>query len=104
MAHTVKEKKHLSRVADLGCIICRKNGRPLVPAEIHHIREMTGMSKRASHFEVIPLCPYHHRLSQEAFHYNSKEFTQKWGTQRELLQETLKLLECCGGICENCYE
>lgn len=90
---TKKEKNHMDKVARLGCIICRKEGNPLVPAELHHIREMTGMGKRSSHFEVIPLCVMHHRIGKEAFHYSSKGFSAKWGSQRELLEETLQLLE-----------
>ena len=39
---TKKEKDHMDKVARLGCIICRKEGNPLDPAELHHIREMTG--------------------------------------------------------------
>ena len=51
------------------------------------------MGKRSSHFEVIPLCVMHHRIGKEAFHYSSKGFSAKWGSQRELLEETLQLLE-----------
>jgi hypothetical protein len=104
MKHTVKEKKHMDKIARLGCIICRKQGHMFVDAELHHIRDMTGMGKRSSHFEVIPLCVAHHRLGKEAFHHSKKEFEAKWGTQRELLKEVLKLAECCGGLCEDCNE
>ena len=83
----------MDRVARLGCIICRKEGNEMSPAELHHIRDMTGMGKRASHFEVIPLCVAHHRVGKESFHYSSKSFTAKWGSQRDLLAETLQLLE-----------
>jgi hypothetical protein len=81
------EKEHLRKVAELGCIICRKMGYPDSPAEIHHIKKGV-MSKRSTHFETIPLCPYHHRTSNEAYHFNSKTFTEKWGTQEQLLEET----------------
>lgn len=90
---TKKEKQHMDKVARLGCIICRKEGNPLVAAELHHIREMTGMGRRASHLEVIPLCPRHHRIGKESFHYSSRNFSKKWGSQRDLLNETLQLLE-----------
>ena len=90
---TKAEKEHMNKVAKLGRIICHKQGNEMSPAELHHIRSMTGMGKRASHYEVIPLCPYHHRLSQESFHYNSKEFSRKWGSQEDLLAEVLQMLE-----------
>lgn len=81
------EREHLSKVADLGCIICRKNGYYGTPAEIHHIKKGV-MSKRSTHYETIPLCPYHHRTSNEAYHHDPKGFTEKWGTQEQLLKET----------------
>ena len=95
MGHTKtkKEKEHVNKVARLGCIICRKEGNPLVDAELHHIRSMTGLSKRATNFEVIPLCVRHHRLGKESFHYSSRNFSSKWGSQQELLDETLELLK-----------
>jgi hypothetical protein len=90
---TKQEQEHMSMVADLGCIICRKMGYPNSPAELHHIKDKRGMSKKASHFEVIPLCPNHHRNGKEAYHYSPKSFTEKWGEQKILLEETLNYLE-----------
>ena len=58
---TKDEKRHLQRVADLGCIVCRNVYFRKTAAEIHHIRAGQGMAQRASHFETIPLCPRHHR-------------------------------------------
>lgn len=89
---TKKEKEHMSRVAGLGCIICTKMGFPDSPAELHHIKDKTGMGKKASNFEVIPLCPNHHRHGKEAYHYSPQSFTSKWGTQRELLDLTLSFI------------
>jgi|TARA_R100000482_G_C5125363_1_gene148393 hypothetical protein len=93
MKHTKKEiSQHLSKVAELGCIVCRKMGYPDTPAEIHHIKNGSGIGKKSSHLEAIPLCAYHHRISNEAFHHSPKKFTEKWGTQQELLGETKELL------------
>jgi|TARA_R100000479_G_C6311928_1_gene174370 hypothetical protein len=85
------EKEHLRKVAELGCIACRKNGFYDTPAEIHHISNGI-IGKRASHFETIPLCHYHHRTSNEAYHNDPKGFTIKYGTQKELLEETMDLI------------
>ena len=52
------EKEHLSKVAGIGCIVCRMRGNEGTPAEIHHIRSGQGMSQRASNYEAIPLCPF----------------------------------------------
>lgn len=48
------EKRHMDRVAALGCLLCKS------PAQLHHVREGQGMSQRASNFLVVPLCPEHH--------------------------------------------
>ena len=78
------EKEHLKKVAELGCIACAKLGYHGTPAEIHHI---------PSHFNVIPLCPHHHRTSKESYHLNPIWFTEQFGTQTELLNETLQWLK-----------
>jgi len=95
----------MEKVARLGCLICLKEGNPFSPAELHHIKDVATIGgQRASHFEVIPLCVNHHRIGKESFHENSKGFSEKWGSQRELLKETLELLgdTCCQnkGYCE----
>lgn len=82
---TKAEKKHLSNVAELGCIICKS------PAEIHHIR--TGMGhKRANHYQVIPLCPTHHRNGGygTAIHAGIKAFESNFGLELDLLALTNK--------------
>ena len=79
---TKAEQQWLNRVAELGCIICKR------PAEIHHIGNGT-MSKRASNFEVIPLCCEHHRTGGRgvAVHRGRRSWEAKHGTERELLQK-----------------
>lgn len=88
-----EEKQHLKQVAELGCIICYKMGFSGSPAQIHHIKNQTGMGRKSSHFEVLPLCYFHHLGSEEAYHYSPKKFTDKWGSQENLLKEVLALLE-----------
>ena len=91
---TKKEQKYMDSVARLGCLICRKKGNPFSPCELHHIRDvsMIGLGQRAKHTQVIPLCVAHHRIGEESFHHNSRAFSKKWGSQRDLLKETLDLL------------
>ena len=91
---TKKEKEHMDRVSRLNCLICRKEVNPFSPAELHHIRDvsMIGLGQRAKHTQVIPLCIAHHRIGKESFHNNSRAFSKKWGSQKELLIETLNLL------------
>ena len=86
---TKKEKKHLALVSSLGCLICQR------PAICHHIRNRgdgkgnIGFGQRASHYEVIPLCPSHH-VGKFSIHNCKQEFESMYGTEQELLHRTLK--------------
>ena len=95
---TSKERAHMDAVASLGCIACAKLGFYDSPAELHHIKNQTGMGKRSSHFEVIPLCPVHHR-GQYGYHTSPAEFTGTFGSQVQLLQEVLDWLGVDGCPC-----
>lgn len=96
---TKDEKRHLNRVAGLGCIVCRNIGYGKTPAEIHHIRSGQGMAQRADHCETIPLCPHHHRLGGygEAVHAGRRRWEKNYGTERELLAQVLRILESRNG-------
>ncbi|WP_087051081.1 Ref family recombination enhancement nuclease [Citrobacter europaeus] len=85
------EKLHLSRVADLNCIVCRNEGLGETPAEIHHCSSGTGMSVRADNFHVIPLCHTHHRTGGHgvAIHAGRQSWESKFGTETELLVQVL---------------
>lgn len=85
----------MDRVARLGCILCRRNGYHDTPAELHHPRTGIGASRRAAHADVIPLCPYHHRSSNEALHVMGRKAWERHHgiTELKLLDETRKALE-----------
>lgn len=97
---TKLERQHLSQVAAIGCLICKLKGLGTTPAEVHHIHYAAG--KRASHYETIPLCTYHHRSGPfgEAIHNGGKTFQEKYGTEAELLAETLRRLKYAGNESE----
>jgi len=86
---TKHEKEHLNRVAELGCIVCYRQGNAGTPAEIHHLRTGRGIAQRSSHLRVIPLCPIHHRTGgygENGFHQSPKDFQERYGTELELLE------------------
>lgn len=91
---TKAEKQHRKQVAALGCIVCRNQGHDDSPAELHHIRAGAGMGQRCSEWEVIPLCPWHHRNGGygHAIHSGRIMFEANFGTERELLALVLALL------------
>jgi hypothetical protein len=90
---TNEERRYLSRVAALGCLVCRRMGYPDSPAEIHHKRAGTGAGRRSSHFEAMPLCPEHHRGKTGIHGLGTKGFPKHWGyNEDDLLQDVRDLL------------
>ncbi len=90
---TKDERKYLSRIAELGCIICRRIGYEGTLAEIHHPRSGVGMGKRSKHYDAIPVCPNHHRHGKDSIHVlGTKGFPKHWGFTEEDLQSDVKQL------------
>ena len=88
---TKAERKHMGRVAQLGCIVCRNYGHES-PAAVHHLVEG---HKRLGHMSTIPLCPRHHQITGsfwETIHGNKPRFEKAYGTERELLKQVEDLL------------
>lgn len=86
---TAAEKRHMGRVADLGCVLCRHLGLGATPAEIHHPRLDVGAGQRSSHMEVIGLCPTHHRGKNGVHDIGHAEFTAFYGiSERKLMAIT----------------
>ena len=84
---TKREKEHMSRVASLGCWICRS------PASLHHIRPKgTGIGRRSSHFEVIALC-YEHHQGQFSIHRTKRKFESIYGKEKEILEQVLEQVD-----------
>jgi hypothetical protein len=50
-------KRHMERVASVGCCVCRRLGRGYSAAQVHHVA--SGSSIR-SDFAVVGLCEEHH--------------------------------------------
>ncbi|QFY42979.1 hypothetical protein F6R98_10425 [Candidatus Methylospira mobilis] len=91
---TAAEKRYMAQVAALGCAICRRLGLGVTPAQVHHPRADAGMGQRASDFDTIPLCPYHH-TGDGGFHaLGPVRFAAEYGvTERELTEQTRRDVE-----------
>jgi len=85
---TKATKRHLDRVASLGCLICER------PAVIHHIRTGQGAGQRASDYLTIPLCPDHHTQggSGVAIHAGQKTWEALYGSELDHLADTIRRL------------
>lgn len=81
-----KERRHMQKVAELGCIICGDQ------AQIHHAK--THMGGGRDHLQVIPLCVLHHTGGGYgvALHAGKKVWSDNFGTEEDLLLEVAKKL------------
>ena len=87
MSRRKDEQTWLNRVAELGCIICKR------PAEIHHIGNGT-LGKRADNYSVIPLCCEHHRTGGHgvAVHAGRRTWEANHGTEKKLLEQVRQMI------------
>lgn len=51
-------KDHMQIVADIGCVICRRDTGQVVPCQVHHIAEGSG---QRSDYMTAGLCYDHHQ-------------------------------------------
>lgn len=87
-------KRHLDRVASIGCVLCRHLGTPGTPAEIHHLREGQGAAQRGSDWTAVPLCPEHHRGASGVHGLGVRGFAARYKLDElGLLELTLEALE-----------
>ena len=86
-------RRHMGRVAELGCVLCRHLGFDGTPAEVHHIREGQGAAQRASDFLTVPLCPEHHRGGTGLHGLGTKAFERTYKlSELDLLAMTVEAL------------
>lgn len=92
-AHKAAERalgasEHMAWVKSLPCLVCGCYG-----VDVHH------EGKPRSDFNVLPLCPPHHRreYGPGAYHYSPKAFYALHGSSAELLARVAKMVETRGG-------
>jgi len=86
------DRDYLDAVIRDGCVLCEFLGFGQSPAEVHHQRTGTGAARRASHRQVVALCPRHHRIGPVAFHVmGRKAFERLHGiTELALVEMTAR--------------
>jgi hypothetical protein len=55
-APTAAERRHLARVATMGCLVCGE------PSTVHHVTSDGFQRLTRTHERVTPLCPRHHMI------------------------------------------
>lgn len=91
---TQDERHHKDRLAQLGCMACRRLYGPHEPApvELHHYRG--GGWGKGDYTTLIPLCPEHHRGRQGVHGLGVKGFDKAYPfTQKDLLNDAIYLLK-----------
>ena len=86
------ERQYMTKVANYGCIACEIDGK-ISPAEIHHIRNHTGMGLRPPHTMILPLCASHHRTGKISVHLGKQAFEEKYGKQEYLAKKIRERIE-----------
>jgi hypothetical protein len=92
---TKSDRELWNRLAQLGCIACRKDGFFTSLVSIHHI---DGRTKPGAHRKVLPLCAGHHQDGTGApgliaVHPYKARFEHRYGRQEDLLAECMQMLE-----------
>ena len=86
---TKSELAYWDRVAAIGCIACRIDGRYNPVVSIHHV---DGRTNPGCHKKVLPLCAGHHQhgtgndKSLIAIHPFTRRFEDRYGTQEQLME------------------
>ena len=96
MKATKQERAYMGRVAELGCLIC--GGIP----EIHHNTKNRGYGTKSSNYDIMPLCPDHHRGEEGINHIGVKTWEDKYGDQDDLVKRVR--LRIYADILQNDYE
>lgn len=87
---TAEERRHLSRIAAMGCLVCGS------PSTVHHVTSDGFKRLSRCHSRIAPLCPTHHmiqfgpRESVEALGHAG--FTATYGI--DLLEWATRAWEC----------
>lgn len=90
---TAKDKRHMSRVAEMGCIVCELFYNVYEPrVQVHHVRANHGWG-RSSHKAIIPLCYEHHQGITGVHSMGREQFNDLYGkSEIEFLEIVLNRL------------
>jgi len=81
--------EHMRRVKQLPCVICGKPG----PSDAHHVIHGRFSARKATDFQVIPLCEACHRYPhRHAIHTGKKAWAERNGPDWEYLPVVADML------------
>lgn len=86
---TKAAKDHIARVKQLRCVICHKPG----PSDAHHVFCGRYGQRKASDFEVIPLCKQCHQDGPNAIHNDKAGWIKRNGNDFDYLAVVADMLK-----------
>lgn len=81
----------LAYMRTVKCLPCAVCGSP-PPSDAHHVICGRYGSKRASDFDVIPLCKAHHQNGPDAIHRSKRRWIELFGLDTDYLDRTRRLV------------
>ena len=103
-----RDAKRYAALRELGCIACLLNGTPQLAGnvEINHLVDKGYRKHSGGNQATIPLCVWHHRgeppmdftvrymreIAGPSMFHEGKAFTERYGTQRQLLGKVNEML------------
>ena len=91
---TADEKRYMSEVVSLGCVICHLFYSVESPAAIHHC---DGRTKPDAHYKILPLCAGHHQVSSPSGEWATRHapgrnagkfaFESAYGSEESLMEK-----------------
>ena len=89
-------KRHMHRVAQVPCVLCKRMGLGETPSEVHHIKYGSGASDRQSDFLTVAVCVRHHQVDYPESIHALKEhglYLRYKCSELDLLADTIEALE-----------
>jgi hypothetical protein len=91
---TKDEREHKSRLASMGCMVCRRliGDHEAGPVELHHQRGGRGGWGKGDYKTLIPLCHEHHQGDTGVHGLGTKAFARVYGfTESDLLDDVRRI-------------
>ena len=86
-----QQREIMDKMSRYGCAACHQDN-IYSKAEIHHIRNHTGLGLR-DHDKIVPLCASHHRTGKISVHLNKNAFIERYGTEQYLQKKIKQRIE-----------
>ena len=81
-------REYMGLVKQLPCAVCSAAG----PSDAHHVFHGRYGTRKASDFDIIPLCKRHHQDGPDAIHNIKETWAARHGPDYGYIEQTRKLV------------